>query len=52
MAKPSELRAEIAHLSTLLRDITDERARRAVLDMIQELEQRAHAMDNGSAAGN
>jgi hypothetical protein len=52
MAKSPELRAEIAHLRILLRDITDQRARRAVLDMIRELEQRARELDNGSAAEN
>jgi hypothetical protein len=49
MSRSGELRAEIAHLRNFLRDVTDQRARRAVLDMIRELEQRARELDNGSA---
>jgi hypothetical protein len=50
MSKSAELRAEIAHLRALLRDVTDEEARNAVLEMIGELERRAHDLDNGSSA--
>jgi hypothetical protein len=52
MSTSLELRAEIARLRLLRDGITDERARRAGPEMIDELERAAHELDNGSAAEN
>lgn len=52
MSKSAEIRADIAGLRALLRDVTEERERDEVLEMIAELERRARELDNGSAAEN
>jgi hypothetical protein len=49
MSKSAELRADVARLRVALEEITDDGARDAVLEMIAELERRAHELDNGSA---
>lgn len=49
MATAAELRAEAAHLRTVLRGVTDPAASAAIRAMIEELENRAKASDNGGA---
>jgi hypothetical protein len=50
MALAAELRAEAARLRELLRAVSDPAASAAIMEMIDELEGRAKAMDNGGAA--
>lgn len=47
MATAAELRAEVARLRALLREMSDPATEAAIMDLIDELESRAKA--NGSA---
>ena len=49
MATVPELRAEIAHLETLLVTQTDEQTRSAMLDFIRELERRVERAQSSGA---
>jgi len=49
MATVPELRAEIAHLETLLVTQTDDRTRSAMLDFIRELERRIDRAESSGA---
>ena len=49
MATAAELRAEAAHLRTILRGVSDPDASAAIRAMIDELEDQAREMDNGGA---
>lgn len=49
MAKAAELRSEVARLRRLARGQTDPRVLAEINAMIEELERRAHELDNGEA---
>ena len=49
MSTAAEMRAELAHLRAILCRMSDPDAAEAIRAMIDELESRAKAMDNGAA---
>lgn len=50
MEKAAELRAEAARLRGFVKKVSDPAESAAIVAMIEELEGRAKAMDNGGAA--
>ena len=49
MASAADLRAEVTHLRVLLLGVSDPAASAAIREMIDELESRAKALDDGCA---
>jgi hypothetical protein len=49
MRTAAELRAEVTHLRTLARGISDSITLAAIEELVEELERRAHLADNGEA---
>jgi hypothetical protein len=48
--KAAELRAEVLHLRTLAKDISDDRVPAKIQEMVEELERLARQLDNGGAS--